>query len=107
MTATYLINRLPTPVLDQDRPYFRLHKKQPDYKFLKVFGGACLPLLRPYNTSKLSFRSAECVFLGYSSTHKGYRCMDSTGRVYISKDVLFNEFRFPYSEMFSSSSTML
>jgi histone deacetylase 1/2 len=103
LTAAYLINRLPTSVLNHDSPYFKLYKVQPDYKFLRIFGSACFPLLRPYNSSKLSFRSSECVFIGYSSTHKGYKCLDPSGRVYISKDVLFNEFRYPYSELFSSS----
>jgi len=44
-----------------------------------------------------------CV-LGYPSFHKGYKCLSSTDRIYISKDVLFNELRFPYLDLFSSSS---
>src|ERR1044072_3344276 len=100
MTVVYLINRLPTIVLGYESPFSKLYHTQPDYKFLKVFGSACFPLLRTYNASKLSFRSSECVFLGYSSTHKGYKCLDQTSRLYISKDVLFNEFRFPYLVLF-------
>ena len=42
--------------------------------------------------------------MGYSSSHKGHKCFSSSGRVYISKDVLFNELRFPYSNLFPSSS---
>jgi hypothetical protein len=76
LTAVYLINRLPTPVLQHQSPYFKLLQKQPDYSFLKTFGCACYPLLRPYIPHKLSFRSSKCVFLGYSSTQKGYRCLD-------------------------------
>ena len=34
----------------------------------------------------------------YSPHHKGYRCLDSSGRVYISKDVFFHETRFPFQE---------
>jgi len=40
--------------------------------------------------------------LGYSSSHKGYKCLSSTGRIYISKDVLVNELMFPYLDLFSS-----
>jgi histone deacetylase 1/2 len=56
--------------------------------------------LRPYNKSKLAFRSNRCVFLGYSSHHKGVKCLDpSTGRVYISRDVVFDEIVFPFASL--------
>ncbi|POO00746.1 hypothetical protein TorRG33x02_033770, partial [Trema orientale] len=54
----------------------------------------------PYNSHKLAFRSSKCLFLGYSSAHKGYMCLHPTGRVYISHNVVFNELDFPYSELF-------
>jgi len=68
--------------------------------FLRTFGCACFPFLRPYNAHKLNFRSQECVFLGYSSSHKGYKCLSSSGKIYISKDVIFNEHRFSYCDIF-------
>ncbi|RZB70581.1 putative mitochondrial protein [Glycine soja] len=48
--------------------------------------------------------SQECLFLGYSTSHKGYKCFSSSGRLFISKDVVFNEIRFPYTDLFESSS---
>jgi hypothetical protein len=45
---------------------------------------------------KLAPRSTRCVFLGYSSDHKGYRCLNfSTNRLIISRHVVFDEDNFP------------
>ncbi|KAI5436296.1 hypothetical protein KIW84_022677 [Lathyrus oleraceus] len=47
----------------------------------------------------------------YSTTHKGYKCLSPSGRMFISKDVLFNKSKFPYHDLFlstqSSSSTSI
>lgn len=65
---------------------------------MRTFGPVCWPYLRPYNECKLQFRSKRCVFIGYSMMHRGYRCLHvSTGRVYISRDVIFEENLFPFS----------
>jgi hypothetical protein len=101
LTIVYLINRLPSASTNFKVPYTILFHTDHDYKFLKVFGYACFPLLRPYNNHKLDFRSHECLFLGYSPSHKGYRCLSPTGRLYISKDVIFNESRFTYCDLFT------
>ena len=106
-TAVYLINRLPTTSLNFSIPFVTLFNKDPDFQFLKTFGWAFLPLLRPYHAHKLDFRSHECLLLGYSSSHKGYKCLSPFGRIYISKDVLFNELRFPYFDLFPSSSNLV
>lgn len=100
LTATYLINRLPSKIIDFSTPLERLHGHKPDYTWLRTFGCACWPNLRPYNTHKLQFRSKCCVFLGYSNLHKGFKCLDvSSGRVYISRDVVFDESVFPFQEL--------
>jgi len=83
-TAIYLINRLPTACLNFAIPYSILFNKDPDFAFLKNFGCACFPLLKPYHSHKLDFKSEECIFLGYSQI---YKCLSSSGRLYISKDV--------------------
>ncbi|GKC00551.1 retrovirus-related pol polyprotein from transposon TNT 1-94 [Tanacetum coccineum] len=45
----------------------------------------------------MDFRSTPCVFLGYSPSHHGYRCLDiSTERLYIARHVRFNEAQFPF-----------
>ncbi|KAJ9547124.1 hypothetical protein OSB04_019667 [Centaurea solstitialis] len=45
----------------------------------------------------MDFRSTPCVFLGYSTTHHGYRCYDpQLDRFYIARHVRFNERLFPF-----------
>jgi histone deacetylase 1/2 len=63
ITTCFLINRLPTRVLDMKTPLEKLLHQTPDYTFLKVFGCACWPHLCPYNKQKLEFRSKKCVLL--------------------------------------------
>ena len=95
-TAVYLINRLPTPVLNNISPYQKLFHQKPNYSTLRIFGCACFPYLRPYNRHKLEFRTGRCIFIGYSSHHKSYLCLHSSGRTYISNHVVFDEKSFSY-----------
>ncbi|KAK2412680.1 putative mitochondrial protein [Trifolium repens] len=102
--SVYLINKLPSSALpNMQSPHFALYKSHPDYTQLKTFGCLCFPHLRPYNKHKLQFRFSPCVYLGVSPQHKGHKCLDATGRIYISKDVVFHESQFPYHSMFNSS----
>lgn len=105
LTATYLIDGMPTPLLAIQSPFYLLYHFHLDYKFLKDFGCACYPYLRPYSSHKFNFHSHECLFLGYSSNHKGYKCLAPNGRLYISKDVIFNESKFPYPQLFQVCSS--
>jgi hypothetical protein len=108
ITATYLINRLPSKVIDNQTPLERLLHQKPDYSMLRTFGCACWPNLRPYNTRKLQFCSKRCVFLGYSNIHKGFKCLDvNEGRVYISRDLFFDESVFPFHELHPNAGARL
>ena len=42
--------------------------------------------------------------MGYSPSHKGYKCLAADDRLYISKDVIFNENSFPYPTLFPEPS---
>ena len=81
---------------------------QPDYNFLRTFGCVVWPNLRPYNSRKLEYRSKQCVFIGYSDMHKGFKCLDpKEGRVYISRDVVFDESVFPFASLHPNAGARL
>uniref|UniRef100_A0A2N9GPX8 Retroviral polymerase SH3-like domain-containing protein n=1 Tax=Fagus sylvatica TaxID=28930 RepID=A0A2N9GPX8_FAGSY len=106
-TTAYLINRLPTPILNSTSPYKVLFNTHPDYSHLRTFGCACYPYLGPYKHDKLSPKSILCVFLGYSTHSKGYRCLDpKTNKIYTSRHVVFDESTFPFTSMVSTSPTL-
>lgn len=99
-TATYLVNRLPTKTLASSTPYFHLHSTPPTYEHLRVFGCACYPNMSSTAPHKLAPRSSLCVFLGYSSEHKGYRCLElESNRILTSRHVVFDESFFPFADM--------
>jgi hypothetical protein len=62
------------------------------YEHLRIFGCTCYPNTIAIVPHKLSPRSTQCVFLGYSADHKGYRCLNlSTNRLIVFHHVIFDE----------------
>jgi len=97
-TATYLLNRRPSSAIQNGIPFTLLYGSPPDYSHLRVLGCLCYPNMTATARHKLAPRSTACVFLGYPSSHKGYRCLDlSTRRIIISRHVVFDETCFPFS----------
>ena len=99
LTATYLINWLPSTVLKMESPLFMFFKQYLAYRSLRILCYQCFPYLKDYRKSKFSPKTYPCVFFYiYSSLHKGLRCSHpSTKRVYISRHLIFNENCFPYA----------
>ncbi|PKU70162.1 Retrovirus-related Pol polyprotein from transposon TNT 1-94 [Dendrobium catenatum] len=97
LTASYIINRLPSIHNNLSSPLQLLYNKQPNYTFLKIFGCACFSWIPPVQRHKLEPRSRQCVFLGYSSISKGYKCLDlNTNKIVVSRHVIFDESKFPF-----------
>jgi hypothetical protein len=89
-TATYLLNRLPTTVIQVACPHLALFGSAPSYKHLRVFGCTCYPNTTATAPHKLSPHSTWCVFLSYSTDHKGYRCLYLlTNHLIVSRHVVF------------------
>ena len=101
-TTTYIINRLSMPVLGGFSHFEVLSGKPPNYANFHPFGYRVYPCLRDYAPHKFSLCSLPCIFLGYSSSHKGFRCFDTTtSRTYITRHARFDENFFPFSNTFS------
>lgn len=101
--SVYLINRLPTPLLNNKSPYEILYTTLPDIHDLKVFGALCFASTLTAHRSKFDSRAKKCLFLGYKSGTKGYILFDlSTREIFISRHVIFYESIFPYKSQSSS-----
>ncbi|CAL8996783.1 unnamed protein product [Prunus brigantina] len=100
VTAVYLINRMPSKVLDFRTPLQALaqHGPLPSVQMLppRVFGCVAFVHLHKNQRGKLDPCALRCVFVGYAAHQKGYRCYHpSSRRTYVTLDVTFME-----SEMF-------
>jgi hypothetical protein len=95
--SSYL-NRILTKTICAPSPYVALLGTEPSCEHLRVFGCACYPNMSATAPHKLAPRSIRCTFLGYSSDHKGYHCLDpSVNRIIISCLVIFDEADFSFS----------
>ena len=91
-TTIYLINQLPSHVLDFASPYYRLYHHHPNYLDMHTFGCVCFVHLLSHERHKLSVQSVKCAFMGYSISHKGYVCYDPCSNKFrISHHVVFIE----------------
>jgi len=97
--ATHLINRTPSILLKGKTPYEVLFQNPPSYDDIRIFGCLCYAKLVRRSNDKFEDRSARCLFLGYQFRKKGWLVMDfQTERIFVSRDVAFEEECFPYSE---------
>ncbi|KAJ9686475.1 hypothetical protein PVL29_015399 [Vitis rotundifolia] len=114
LTATYMMNRIPSRVLDNKSPVEILKSFYPHFKTLngltpRVFRCIAFVHVHSQHRDKLDPRAIKCVFLGYSFTQKGYKCYNpSAKKFYISTNVTFtkNKLFFPKSSLQGEISMM-
>lgn len=76
LTASHLINKTPSSVLDNISPYEFLYGTKPSYEHLRVFGSLCFVYYKSRNNDKFGSRSRRCVFIGSPFTRKGWTVFD-------------------------------
>jgi hypothetical protein len=52
--SIYLINRMPTLVLQNQSPFEWLFNRTPDYNFLRTLRCLCFPFLHPYHAHNVT-----------------------------------------------------
>ena len=93
-TIVNLVNRLPYVVLNLATPFKKVFNYKPNYNMLKSFGCACYFYLRDYNKHKFDYHSNKCLFLDYSTSHNGYKCLHPSRKLYIARHVIFMSIHF-------------
>ncbi|GJZ61027.1 putative RNA-directed DNA polymerase, partial [Tanacetum coccineum] len=96
LTAAYLVNRLPSSVLNGKSPFELVYRVKPNLSHLRSFGCLCYSTVLN-NSDKFSSRSEKCVLIGFSSTKKAYKVYGLDSKVvFYSRDLKFYETIYPY-----------
>ncbi|KAI3499149.1 hypothetical protein L1887_34942 [Cichorium endivia] len=90
LTAAYVINRLPSKIIENKTPFELLYGQKPKYDHMRVLG--CLTYYRNTDTKgdKLEPRGKPGIFVGYPHGTKGYKIYDpKQNKIIVSRDVRF------------------
>ncbi|KAK9673764.1 hypothetical protein RND81_12G187800 [Saponaria officinalis] len=97
LAATYIINKLPTPILSWKAHVELLLKKPVTFDELRVVGCLCFALMSAIHRDKFDPKARRCIFLGYPYGQKAYKLYDlATHQIFVSRDVVFHEHDFPF-----------
>ncbi|KAJ0558902.1 putative RNA-directed DNA polymerase [Helianthus annuus] len=107
LTAVYLINRLPSSVLNGRSPFEMMFGFSPSLSHLRNFGCLCFSTVLT-DSDKFAYHADKCVFLGYSNFKKGYKLLSlDTKKIFFSRDVKFYENVYPFkTKTFDSQETI-
>ena len=97
LASTYIINRIPTPTLQNKSPYEVLHGTPPSLDHMRIIG--CQAYAYHHTTDKFDSRATPTILLGYPHNQKGYLLNDPiTHKTITSRNVLFDETKSPFSK---------
>jgi hypothetical protein len=74
LTATYLINRMPSRILGMKTPYELIFGRNEFGVPPRVFGCTCFVRYHIPSVGKLDPQAVKCIFIGYPSGQKMYKC---------------------------------
>lgn len=89
-TANYIRNRSPTSSRPKT-PWELFYGKKPDVAHMRTFGSVAYARVPDKLRKKLDPKSLKGVFVGYEPTSKAYRVLLDSGKLVVSRDVIFHE----------------
>ncbi|GJT37651.1 putative RNA-directed DNA polymerase [Tanacetum coccineum] len=96
LTAVYLINRLPSSLLNGNSPFKMIYGIKPKLSHIRSFGCLCYSTVLN-NSDKFSSMSVKCVLIGFSTVKKAYKLYSLDDKtVFYARDVKFYENVFPF-----------
>lgn len=91
-SASHVINRLPPWLGTGPSPYELPFHHKPNVSHCRDFGSIYYVHVSKANGTKLDLKTMHCIFFGYDTHNKRWRCMDlETKTVLVSRDVVFDE----------------
>jgi len=76
--TAFVINRLPQQRLCFISPFEKLWNIKPSISYLRGFRCICCVFVPSHLRSKMDMKAVRCIFIGYGSQRKGWRCCDPT-----------------------------
>ena len=97
LVAAHLINRTPSPLLDDKSTFDILFGFPPAYNALRTFDCLCFAYNHKTKGDKFESRSRKCVFVGYPFGKRGWQLFHLDPKeIFVSRDVKFFEDMHPF-----------
>lgn len=100
---TDILNATPSSSLSKTTSFEVWKKRKPDLKMYQVFGCQAFVHVQKKDRGPLDSHTNKCIFIGFGNCYKGWKVYNPvSGKVSISRDVIFDETSFPGTSATSS-----